>query len=121
MDLVNDHAASLSVARIAVGAGAWLAPQHRLWSSVIDAPPQSSYTMRLFGAREIALGAMTLLAPPAVKASVLKIGIAVDAADAAASALAARSGAMRPVSALLLTAMALGGVGSGVAALTDAS
>jgi len=120
MTLANDNATMLSAARIVIGAGAWIAPQHRVWSGVLDAPAQSPYTMRLFGAREIALGAVTLMAPPALRPTVLKVGIAVDGADAVASALAARSGGMRARSGLLLTAMALGGVGSGVAALNEA-
>ncbi len=117
MDIATDHAAALSLARILIGTGAWVAPEHRVWSSALGSPAQSPYTMRLFAAREVALGGMTLLAPPAVKPSLLKIGIAVDGADAAAGALAARSGAVSRVAGVLLTVMALGGVASGVAAL----
>ena len=88
-----DNTAALSVARIVIGTTAWLAPDHRLWSSMTRSPAQSSYTMRLFGAREVALGAVTLMAGPAAKPGIVKAGIAVDAADAAASLIAMRSGA----------------------------
>ena len=117
MDIATDHAASLSLARIAIGTGAWVAPEHPIWSTALGAPAQSPYTMRLFAAREVALGGMTLMAPPAVKPSLLKIGIAVDGADAVAGALAARSGAVSKVAGVLLTVMALSGVAAGAAAL----
>ncbi len=117
MDSAVDHAASLSLARIVIGAAAWLAPEHRLLTTALGTPAQSPYTMRLFAAREVALGGMTLMAPPSVKPSLLKIGIAVDGADAAAGVLAARSGAVSRVAGVLLTAMALSGVAAGAAAL----
>lgn len=113
MDNVN----ALSAARIVMGAAAWLAPEHRLWSTLLHTPAQSPYTMRLFGAREVALGAMTLLADRSARPTLLKVGIAVDSADAVASVLATRSGSLGTARGLLLTAVAAAGVGTGVAGL----
>src|SRR3954467_14509698 len=112
-----DNTSALSVARILIGAAAWLAPEHRLWSGMLRSPAQSQYTMRLFGAREAALGAMTLMAAPSAKPALLKVGIAVDSADAAAGVMAMRSGALSSPMGLLLTAVAAGAIAAGVAGL----
>ncbi len=111
-----DNTSSLAAARIVMGAAAWLAPENRLWSATMGSATPS-YSMRLFGAREVALGAMTLMAGPSVRPTLLKVGVAVDSADAAASLLATRSGSLDKVRGLLLTAMAVAGVGTGVAGL----
>ncbi len=112
-----DNTSALSLARVAVGAAAWLAPESRLWSATLGTAPQSPYLVRLFGAREIALGAMTLMADPTTRPTLLKVGVAVDAGDAVASVLATRSGSLGAVRGVLLTAMAAAGVGTGVAGL----
>lgn len=111
-----DNTSSLAVARIVMGAAAWLAPENRLWSATMGSSTPA-YSMRLFGAREVALGAMTLMAGPSVRPTLLKVGVAVDSADAVASLLATRAGSLDKVRGVLLTGMAVAGVGTGVAGL----
>ena len=117
MDLATDQATSLSLARIVLGGAAWVAPERALRATMLDPAAQSPYLLRLFGARDVALGAITLMAAPSLKPTMLKIGIAVDAADAAAGALATRSGAVRPLTGALVTGAAAAAVVAGVVAL----
>jgi hypothetical protein len=113
-----DQATSLSLARIVVGAAAWVAPRTSLKLALLDADaPQSPYLLRVFGARDVALGALTLVSPAAARPSLLKLGLAVDAADSAAALLALRAKQLKPVAGLLLAGMAAGGVAAGVQAL----
>jgi hypothetical protein len=113
-----DNATALSLARIAAGAGAWATPELGLKVAMLDpTAPQAPYLMRLFGVRDLALGAVTLLASPDHKPALLKLGLLVDAADAAAGVMAYRAGAVKPPTGFALTAMALSGVLAGVVAL----
>jgi hypothetical protein len=113
-----DQATSLSLARIVVGAAAWVAPQTSLRKGLLDAEaPQSPYLLRLFGARDVALGAITLMAPPATRPALLKVGLGVDAADAAAALLALKAGQLKPVTGLVMAGAAGAAVASGVQAL----
>lgn len=116
MDL-KDNATSLSIARIVIGGAAWAAPGTALKLGMLQSTPQAPYLLRLFGARDVALGAMALMAPAAVRPALLKIGVAVDGADAAAAALALKSGALRPAAGAVLAGAALSAVVAGVAAL----
>ena len=56
---------AIAIGRIAVGAGAWLAPNlsGRLFGLDPEGNPQASYLGRLFGARDVALGAGVLRSP----------------------------------------------------------
>ena len=58
-------ATAIAAARCAVGAGAYLAPNlsGRLFGLDPDGNPQASYLGRLFGARDVALGAGVLRSP----------------------------------------------------------
>ena len=113
-----DQATTLSLARIVVGAAAWAAPETGLKVSKLDAEaPQSPYLLRLFGARDVALGAITLLAPPASKPALLKVGVAVDSADAGAALLALKAGQLKPSVGLVMAAAAGGAIVAGIAAL----
>jgi signal transduction protein with GAF and PtsI domain len=71
----------------------------------------------MFAAREVALGAATLMAAPEHKPSLVAIGVAVDGADTAASAIALRSKSVPAVMGVALTALSLGAVVTGVGAL----
>lgn len=113
-----DQATSLSLARIAVGAAAWALPEISLRSGMLDAEaPQSPYLLRLFGARDVALGAITLFAPPAAKPALLKVGLGVDAADGAAALIALKQGQLKPVTGVLLAGAAGAAVVAGVTGL----
>ncbi len=113
----KDQATSLAVARIVIGSAAWLAPQTSLRASLLDNAPQSSFLLRLFGVRDAALGAITLMATPAARPALLKVGIAVDGADAAAALAALKSGAVRPATGVAFAGLALTAVAAGAVAV----
>jgi hypothetical protein len=116
-----DAASALSALRMLVGAGTWAAPGLS-WRTFGLGPLQGgASTMlvgRLFGVRDLALGAAVQHPDPGVRRAALQIGVAVDAVDVVATLLAVRRGA--PKATLLLVA---GGaalfVGLGLAALAD--
>jgi hypothetical protein len=113
-----DNATSLSLARIVVGTAAWAAPELSLRAGMLDATaPQSPYMLRLFGARDVALGAITLMAAPEHKPALLKVGLAVDAADAAAAVHALQRRQVQPPTGVALAGMAVAAVVAGVVAL----
>lgn len=110
----------LALGRIAIGAVAVGSPAltGRIFRLDSANNPQLPYLTRLFGSREIALGALTLLALGSTRRSTVIAGILVDAADAATGVLAARGGYVTPVTGALLTVPALAAVAAGVAGLT---
>ena len=113
-----DNATLLSLARIAVGTAAWIAPEQSLKVGMLDhTAPQSPLMLRLFGVRDLALGAITLMATPAARPALLKVGLAVDAADAAAAVRALQHGQVKPPAGTALAGVALGAVVAGVVAL----
>ncbi len=113
-----DNATSLSLARIAVGAAAWAAPEFGLKAALLDpTAPQSPYLVRLFGARDVALGAITLLAGPEHKPALLRVGLGVDGSDLVASLLAWRERAVTPVTGAVLAGATVAALAAGVAAL----
>jgi len=113
-----DHATTLSLARIVVGAAAWASPELSLKSAMLDpAAPQSPYLLRLFGARDMALGLVTLLAAPEYKRALLGVGLAVDGADAAAAVLAVQKKAVEPVAGAVLAAGAGAAILAGLVAV----
>jgi hypothetical protein len=108
--------------RVAIGAGSWVAPRlaGRLFGLDAVANPQLPYVARLFGVRDVALGAGLQLSSVENRRLWLQVGILCDAADFVAGILAGRSGEISKVSTVLVTAPALAGVGLGVAALQAA-
>jgi hypothetical protein len=113
-----DQATSLSLARIVVGTAAWVAPRASLKLAGLDADaPHSPYLLRAFGVRDVALGTMTLMAPPAVRPALLKVGLGVDSADAAAALLALKARQVKPLTGVVLAGLAGGGIAAGVQAL----
>lgn len=113
----TDQATSLAVARIAIGSAAWIAPRQALRLGALETTTQAPYLLRLFGVRDVALGAVTLMAPAPMRPELLKLGMLADAADAAAGALAVRSGAIRPRTGAVLTGAAVAAVVAGAVAL----
>ena len=113
-----DNATTLSLARIVAGAGAWAAPEFGLKTAMLDpTAPQSPYLVRLFGVRDVALGAITLLAKPEAKPALLKLGILVDAGDAAAAVLALKAEAVKPPTGVALAGVAAAAVVAGFVAV----
>jgi hypothetical protein len=100
--------AAIAGGRIAVGVGAWLAPRlsGRMFGLDPDGNPQLPYVGRLFGARDVALGAGVLRSPRKNKDAWVTAGIACDVADAAAGVLAGARGQLPGGAAALVTATA---------------
>ena len=100
----------LSLGRIAVGLLSFAQPAlaAKLLGLDIEKNPQGPYLARLFGSREVVLGAATLLARGKTRRNLVLAGIGVDAADAATGVLGiqdksvpVRTGAMLIVPAVL--------------------
>jgi Domain of unknown function (DUF4267) len=109
----------LSLGRIAVGSLAVANPGMAAKTFQLDptSSPQVPYVVRLFGAREVALGLITLFAGGRTRRGVIAVGVAVDAADAATAYLALQDGSVSRKTAYTLLGPAVGAVGSGLLAL----
>jgi hypothetical protein len=109
----------LALGRIAIGATALASPDlaGKLFRLDVAANPQLPYMSRMFGSREIALGAVTLLAKGAARRKLVALGMAVDGADAFAGYDAMRSGAVNQSVGIGLTAPAVGAVVAGAIGL----
>jgi hypothetical protein len=81
------------------------------------ANPQMPYMARLFGSREIVLGAATLLARGKTQRNLILAGIGVDAADAAAAVLGGQEGTLDRTTQVMLTVPAALAVVAGVVGL----
>jgi hypothetical protein len=101
---------AVAVGRIVVGAGAYLTPNlsGRLFGLDPDGNPQLPYIGRLFGARDVALGAGVLRSSKKQKDAWATAGLACDVADVGAGALAGIRGQLPPAAAALVTATAAG-------------
>ena len=115
----NSPAQLIPQARIAIGAGAWMAPNlsGRILGLDPVANPQSAFLGRLFGARDIALGVGALAASAESRRLWWQLGIACDVLDAGAGVLAGRNGTLPKFSAALATAMAIGAAAGGLLVL----
>lgn len=113
----------LSVARIAVGAVALARPGLISAAFGVDegAQPQTHYLTRMFGAREIALGAVTLAAPQAIKRPIIGMGIAVDTADSVAGLLSANQAGNKPLTTVARLVPTISAVIAGIVGLATAS
>lgn len=109
----------LSLARVAIGAVAVASPDlaGKLFRLDPVGNPQLPYLSRMFGAREIAIGALTLAASGSARRNLVLTGILVDASDAVAGYLAGRDGLVDQPTSAMLTAPAIGAVAAGVAGL----
>jgi hypothetical protein len=76
--------------------------------------PQVPYVVRLFGAREVALGLATLLVRGKAQRGLIGLGVLVDGADAATGYLAMKDGSVTRKTAMTLIVPAVGAVGSGL-------
>lgn len=109
----------LSLGRIVVGLLFFLRPDlaGRLMGQDLKENPELALGARLFGSRDVALGAATLLAKGTARRNLIVAGIAVDAADAGAAGIGFTDKSVKPVPAALLAGVALMAVGQGVVAL----
>lgn len=85
----------LSVVRLATGAGAFAAPQLAARILALEPGPASAYLVRLFAARNVAMGAGLLAAPDSARPVLWRAGVSADALDLAAALLAMRAGKER--------------------------
>ncbi len=112
---------ALAGIRAVIGVLTWLAPRlaARLFGIDPDANPQLPYVARLFAIRDLALAAGLQSSSGNALRLWVRIGMACDAADAAAGVLAGRRGELSKLSTALVTAPALAGVQLGTAVLRD--
>ena len=117
----SDTAKSLAIGRIAIGAVALLFPTlaARLFMLKVKSNPQLPYMTRLFAAREIAVGALTLTAPESSRTTMVGLGMAIDGSDAVAGIAATRSGVVSKPVGVLLTGAALGAVAAGASTFAN--
>jgi hypothetical protein len=106
----------LSLGRVVIGIVSLLSPTlaGKLFRLDVASNPQLPFLSRMFGSREIALGALTLASSGTTRRNLLLAGIAVDGADAVAGQLSGREGSVSRSTGTLLTLVALGAVGVGV-------
>lgn len=109
----------LAWGRIALGTVSFVSPDLAARLLRLDAVgnPQLPYLSRMFGSREIGLGAITLMTRGPARRRLVQLGVAIDGADTIAALLAARGGYVGKVTSALLSLPALGAVAIGVADL----
>ena len=109
----------LALGRIAIGIAALASPELATKVSRLDGAnnPQLSYMTRMFASREIALGAVTLVAKGTARRKLVGLGIFVDGADAFAGYDAMRTGAVSNSVGIGLTIPAVGAAIAGGIAL----
>ena len=114
-----DPITGISLARIAIGAATLVAPQPTAKLSGLDPDtnPQVDYYAGMFATREIAIGAITLLASGSRRRNLVLAGIAIDAADAMTAGLGVTSKRIPVKAAAPLGAAAVFAVATGVASL----
>ena len=116
-----DPITGLAYGRIAVGTLSLLSPKLAARAFLQDpgTNPQVPYVTRLFGSREVALGAITLASSGAARERLIQVGIAVDGADVVTGVAAASTGAVPKKAGIMMALVAAGAVASGVLGLTD--
>jgi hypothetical protein len=109
----------LALGRIAIGVTALASPDAaaKLFRLELANNPQLPYMTRMFGSREIVLGAITLLAKGGARRRLIALGMAVDGADAFAGYDAMRTGSVPQSTGMFLTAPAIGAVLAGAVGL----
>jgi hypothetical protein len=109
----------LALGRIAIGLTALASPElaGKLFRLDVARNPQLPYMSRMFGSREIALGAITLVAKGKARRKLVALGMAVDGADAFAGYDAMRTGSVSQSTGMFLTGPALGAVVAGAIGL----
>jgi hypothetical protein len=110
---------ALGLIRICTGLGIWLDPlaTGRMYGLSPDENAPAIYLARLFGIRDIALAILASHTEGRALRLVIKVGIAVDAFDVAASVIEARSGRIPAKTGVLGGLSAGTGVILGIASL----
>ena len=103
----------LAIGRIAAGASAFLLPKLAGSLAGVGGPPEAHLGARLFGGRDLAIGAATLAFTGERRAGAVTLGVAVDALDVVAAGLGIRQGSLSAVRALPLIGLAAGAVAIG--------
>lgn len=118
-----DPVTGIALGRLGIGVAAMAAPDQaaRLFQLDAAANPQLPYMTRLFASREIAFGAITLLARGRARRHLTLVGVAVDAADCAAGYLGMAGGQVSRKAGLGLMVPAAGAVVAGLAGLRSRS
>jgi uncharacterized protein DUF4267 len=116
-----DPITGLAYGRIAVGTISFLSPSlaAKLFLLNARANPQLSYMSRLFGSREIALGALTLASSGQARRRLVQLGVAVDGADAWTGIVTAANGSVPKKAGIVLTVVAAAAVATGVMELQE--
>jgi hypothetical protein len=111
----------LAYGRIVIGALSLLSPSLTARLFLLDpkSNPQLGYMGRMFGSREIALGAITLASSGDARRRLIQLGVAVDGADAYTGIASAATGSVPKRAGLLLTVVAAAAVATGVMELQD--
>jgi hypothetical protein len=109
----------MALGRIVIGATALASPPlaAKLFRLDLARNPQLPYLTRMFGSREIALGAITLVAKGKARRKLVALGMAIDGADGFAGYDLMRSGAVSQTTGIFLTAPAVGAVVAGAVGL----
>jgi hypothetical protein len=112
---------ALAGLRIAIGVSSWATPRvaGKLFGLDAGANPQSPYLARLFGVRDVALGAGALGSEGESQRQWLLAGLACDLADAFAGLAGARGGYLSKLTSALVTGAALAAAALGGAALRE--
>src|SRR5687767_5636144 len=115
MNTGSDTVKALAVGRLILGTIALVFPTlaARLFMLKVESNPQLPYMTRLFAAREIAVGALSLTAPESARTSMVGLGMAVDGSDAIAGIAATRAGIVSKPVGVLLTGAAMAAVAVG--------
>ncbi|GAB3668070.1 hypothetical protein GCM10027596_38190 [Nocardioides korecus] len=116
-----DPVTGLALARLTLGTVSLVSPRLAARTFLMNpgTNPQLVPMTRLFGSREAALGAITLLSSGKARQQVVQLGVAVDGADALTGLAGAVKGEVSKPAGLLLAAVAVGAVVVGVRELTD--
>jgi hypothetical protein len=116
-----DSITGLAYGRVTIGALSLLSPSLTARLFLLDprTNPQLSYMGRLFGSREIALGAITLASSGAARRKLVQLGVAVDGTDTFTGVVSAANGSVPKKAGLLLAAVGAAAVVTGVLALEE--
>jgi hypothetical protein len=100
---------AIGTLRIAIGVSSWLTPNLAGKAFGLDPAgnPQAAFLGRLFGVRDIALGAGALQTSGQAQQQWLRVGMMCDLADAAAAYLATRNGTLPKPAGILAGGTAL--------------
>jgi hypothetical protein len=115
----DDYNRLLNGSRVAVGIAALAAPGHAFRGSGLDDRnnPQLPFVMRMFGVRDLVMGAGALTTSGEERRRWLQACVAADVIDALAAIAGHRRGYLPTSGAVMLTLTAATGTALGIAAL----